>query len=232
MFYLTGHPIDAALIEKVLFESAEFFECDDEQKFAISMKNSAHFRGFGRLKNKRDWREQIHIGVEAGPKPVFPEAHYRALEGPNQWPVSRTDSFRQTMLDFMSEINSLSKVLLSAISESLDRPSDFFTKRMQTNPYLLLKTMSYFPQRTQSGESTSQIGVTAHCDWSWLTFLTQDDVGGLEALNSDGVWMKVEPMKNALVINTGELPRRAYPPPSRARGGDCARACRGCRRWI
>ncbi len=204
MFYLVGHNINHELIELVLFESSKFFACSDEEKFAISMKNSPHFRGYGSLKNSRDWREQIHLGVEAQPNQKVPDARYRQLEGPNQWPVSRTQQFKQAMLEYMSAIETLSGCLLTLLSESLQQPSDFFTKRM-CHPYLLLKTMSYLPQLNERQEIARQMGVTAHCDWSWLTFLTQDDVGGLEALDTKGIWHKVEPLKNALVVNTGEL---------------------------
>jgi isopenicillin N synthase-like dioxygenase len=204
MFYLVGHNINHELIERALNESSKFFACSDEEKLAISMKNSPQFRGYGRLKNSRDWREQIHLGVEAGANPKFTDARYRQLEGPNQWPVSRTQQFQQAMLEYMSAIESLSACLLTFLSESLQQPSDFFTKRMN-HPYLLLKTMSYLPQLNENPEIARQMGVTAHCDWSWLTFLIQDDVGGLEALDTKDVWHKVEPLKNALVVNTGEL---------------------------
>jgi len=247
MFYLIGHNVDQEMIERALFESARFFDCSDAEKFAISMKNSAHFRGFGRLKNSRDWREQIHIGVEpennrldigsqtnnhVGPNDHLGEhadtPQYRLLEGPNQWPVRRTEEFRRSMLRYMDAIESVARTMLSVLAEALELPPDYFSNRMKSNPYLLLKSMSYLPQHSESGgcgeikeireslgnrdqsqtnnrSAQPQMGVTAHCDWSWLTFLIQDQVGGLEAMDTSGVWRKVEPMKNALVVNTGEL---------------------------
>jgi len=72
----------------------------------------------------------------------------------------------------------------------------------------LMKAMSYLPQAIDAQNQNSgalQSGVTAHCDWSWLTFLIQDQVGGLEAQDSKGIWHPVDPIENSIVVNTGEL---------------------------
>jgi isopenicillin N synthase-like dioxygenase len=77
---------------------------------------------------------------------------------------------------------------------------------MKDRPYLLMKAMSYLPQENSGNRSRDfKSGVTAHCDWSWLTFLIQDQVGGLEAQDRDGVWHSVDPVLGSIVVNTGEL---------------------------
>lgn len=105
------------------------------------------------------------------------------------------------MLNYFAAIDKLSRVTLVALAAALNKPEDFFTARMKDRPYLLMKAMSYLPQENTALQS----GVTAHCDWSWLTFLIQDQVGGLEAQGKDGVWRPVDPMAGAIVVNTGEL---------------------------
>ena len=208
MFYLVGYDIDQTLIDAVMQQSATFFASSQSDKEAISIKNSAQFRGYGMLKNYRDWREQIHIGVESSlldlndTEPV----PYWQLWGKNQWPVSLdTSEFKPCVLAYFEAIESLARTLLTLLAEALDRPADYFTDRMKDRPYLLMKAMSYLPQESAISESSAQMGVTAHCDWSWLTFLIQDDVGGLEAQDIQGSWRKVNPLEKSIVVNTGEL---------------------------
>ncbi|CAN5465980.1 isopenicillin N synthase family oxygenase [soil metagenome] len=233
MFYLVGYDIDQLLIDSLMVQTAAFFACSQSDKEAISIKNSPQFRGYGMLKNYRDWREQIHIGVESNLPALASNEINESLEanlywqlwGKNQWPsTSDGNQFKGVVLDYFAAIESLARTVLTLLAQSLDKPANFFTERMKDRPYLLMKAMSYLPQQTSatgnsasgtsaSGTSASgnsalrvaQMGVTAHCDWSWLTFLIQDDVGGLEAQDINGRWRKVNPLANSLVVNTGEL---------------------------
>jgi isopenicillin N synthase-like dioxygenase len=202
MFYLVGHGIDRELMKNVFVESAKFFSLSDEEKFAISARKSPQHRGYGLLKNYRDWREQIHFGVEANVPEGMELDAYWGLWGPNLWPAALGGEFKNVMLSYFERVEALSRTVLTLIAQSLEKPSDFFTGRMMDRPYLLMKTMSYLPQEMPGSTAN---GVTAHCDWSWLTFLLQDDVGGLEAQDIDGNWHKVEPIEDAIVVNTGEL---------------------------
>jgi aminocyclopropanecarboxylate oxidase len=48
-------------------------------------------------------------------------------------------------------------------------------------------------------------GLRAHTDAGGLILLFQDDrVGGLQVLGRDGLWTDVQPVENAIVINTGD----------------------------
>ncbi len=206
MFYLVGHDLNAVLLDEVLSKTADFFAASQSEKDAISIKNSQHARGYGLLKNYRDWREQIHLGPEAkipdGLNNQVNSAPYWQLWGENQWPESA--EFKQTMLNYLDAVESLSRVILTVLASAMEMPSDFFTSRMKDRPYLLLKAMSYLPQDITEAAQV-QSGVTAHCDWSWLTFLIQDQVGGLEAQDAAGMWYRVPAMGGAIVVNTGEL---------------------------
>ena len=66
-FYLTGHGIDPDLVRQMLTLARRFFELPEQDKLAIEMINSPHFRGYTRAgwertRGKPDWREQIDIG--------------------------------------------------------------------------------------------------------------------------------------------------------------------------
>ena len=219
MFYLIGHSVPKALMMRVMAANAYFFNRPQEEKDAISIKNSPHFRGYGLLKNHRDWREQIHLGFESrehAPTDTSSTSAsrdkvrsvYQDLSGPNQWPLHDLDgTWRSTMLEYFWAIQDLSTIMLALLAVSLGKPVDYFSQRMGTDPYLLIKSMSYLPQpaMADASEARPRSGVTAHCDWSWLTFLMQDDVGGLEGQDIYGRWHQVTPLDGSFVVNTGEL---------------------------
>lgn len=206
MFYLIGHQIDSALLDRIMAETAAFFALGEDEKNAININKANNFRGYGILKNYRDWREQIHLGVEDAVEENKDRAdapRYRRLSGANQWPSAQSlPTFKETALAYFAAIDKVSRMILTLLAEALDFAPDYFTARMNDKPYLLMKAMSYLPQADAAG---AQMGVTAHCDWSWLTFLIQDDVGGLEGQDLNGEWHKVDPVRNAIVVNTGEL---------------------------
>jgi len=68
-FYLIGHGLDDKLIQDALSISRRFFALPEQDKLAIEMVNSPHFRGYNRAgfehtRGKPDWREQVDIGPE------------------------------------------------------------------------------------------------------------------------------------------------------------------------
>lgn len=50
-----------------------------------------------------------------------------------------------------------------------------------------------------------RMGLGAHKDFSWVTLVLQDEVGGLEVLNSEGNWIDVPPREGTLVVNVGQV---------------------------
>lgn len=54
-------------------------------------------------------------------------------------------------------------------------------------------------------EDEERMGLGAHKDFSWVTLVLQDEVGGLEVLNSEGKWIDVPPREGTLVVNVGQV---------------------------
>lgn len=55
-----------------------------------------------------------------------------------------------------------------------------------------------------------RMGLGAHKDFSWVTLVLQDEVGGLEVLNSEGRWIDVPPREGTLVVNVGQVSFSAF----------------------
>src|SRR5262245_59470230 len=105
------------------------------------------------------------------------------------------------MVSFLSEIDALGRRLLSAFATTLELPQGYFDQMAGDAPYLLMKLICYYPQMPNR---PTRSGVAPHCDWSWLTFLLQNEAG-LEVETRNGEWLEVTPSNNTLVVNLGEL---------------------------
>jgi isopenicillin N synthase-like dioxygenase len=164
----------------ILEAAREFFALPAEEKDAIHIRNSPHFRGYSEMNNERDWREQIHFSTDGAPG----GEGFRRLQGPNLWPRALGERWRSTVLGYLEEMKLEGQRILADAGLPVDEP-----------PYLLMKMICYYP-----GENRP--GVAAHCDWSWLTIVRQDDVGGLEAQAAGGRWVAE---REPVFVNYGEL---------------------------
>ena len=59
------------------------------------------------------------------------------------------------------------------------------------------------PVLEQTDAEAERFGALAHTDFGVLTFLLQDNLGGLQVLNSAGTWIEAAPFAYTLVCNIG-----------------------------
>jgi isopenicillin N synthase-like dioxygenase len=204
-FYVIGHGVPEALNAAVLDQARALFALPEEQKLAIEMVNSPHFRGYNRAgfeytRGKPDWREQIDIGAEEAPVPPGEGPAYLRLKGPNQWPAALPD-FEPVVLDWQERVTEVLVRLLRAFALALDQSPDAFAPIYDGSPHKLLKLIRY-PGRT--AEDAEQ-GVGAHKDSGLLSLILQDGHGGLQVEAADGRWIDAAPRAGAFVVNIGEL---------------------------
>lgn len=73
-----------------------------------------------------------------------------------------------------------------------------------------LRLLHYPPIAAEEIETGRAARCPAHTDWSSITLLFQDDCGGLEVedVSSPGAFISAKPIKNAIVMNVGDLLQR------------------------
>jgi isopenicillin N synthase-like dioxygenase len=205
-FYLTGHGIDPTLLEQIQTLSRQFFALPDEEKLAVAMVNSPHFRGYNRAaaeltRGQPDWREQFDIGAERTPLPQTLETpRWAQLQGPNQWPAALPE-LKPALLQWQREMTGMALRLLRAFALALDLDENAFDELYGDKPNEHIKLIRY-PGRetTQSGQ-----GVGAHKDSGFLSFLLQDKQRGLQVEVEEGRWIDAMPQPGTFVVNIGEL---------------------------
>lgn len=204
-FYLSGHGIDSRLTGRVLELSRRFFSLPEQDKLAIEMVNSPHFRGYTRVgleitRGQRDWREQVDIGAE---RPALPreagQPPWARLQGPNQWPAALPE-LRETILRYQAAVTALAIRLVKTFAVALGQPEDVFEQIYTPEPHSLLKIIRY-PGRDLT---ESDQGVGAHKDGGFVTILLQDVQEGLQVEHAGG-WISAPPLPGTFVINIGEV---------------------------
>ncbi len=204
-FYIGGHGINPGLISEMLALARRFFDLPADDKLAIEMINSPHFRGYTRVgmevtRGQRDWREQIDIGAErAALPPDDSRPAYTRLQGPNQWPAA-LPQLRETVLRYQAEVIALAIRLIKAFALALGQPEDVFEQIYTPAPHQLMKIIRYPGRDTTESDQ----GVGAHKDSGILTVLLQDVQSGLE-VEHDGAWIGAPPIPGTFVVNIGEV---------------------------
>jgi isopenicillin N synthase-like dioxygenase len=204
--YLVGHGIDPALEARVMELAATFFALPEPDRLEIVNTNTPHFRGYTRLGQEHtngtsDWRDQIDIGPERAAPDLGPDAPaWLRLRGPNQWP-SAVPEMQAVVTAWMNDMAQVGRAVLSALALGLGLPAGHFEPVVTPDPEVLVKIIRYPAQDVVA--DTGQ-GVGLHHDSGLLSFIMQDDVGGLQVQTGDGL-VDATPMPGAYVLNLGEM---------------------------
>ncbi|KAG6495554.1 hypothetical protein ZIOFF_043380 [Zingiber officinale] len=118
----------------------------------------------------------------------------------------RAEAFKaETMREYRTEVKKLAEKLMETMEENLGLEKGTFKNQFTGNgehePFFGTKVSHYPPCPRLD---LVELGLRPHTDAGGVILLFQDDrVGGLQILK-DGEWVDVQPLANAIVINTGD----------------------------
>jgi len=198
-FQIVNHGIEPSLIRALHREMRMFFELPMPEKQAISRTAVNPWGFFDRelTKNTRDWKQIYDYGPPAcaGQRP--------------QWPAGLV-GFQPAVLAFYAACEALAERLLAALSVNLGMPANHLIRHFRPIHTSFLR-LNYYPvcplPERPAGHCTPRhghLGINHHTDAGALTLLVQDDQPGLE-VQKDGAWHLVEPRRDALVVNIGDI---------------------------
>jgi isopenicillin N synthase-like dioxygenase len=203
-FYLKGHGVDPDLQAQVFAQADAFFGLPVEQKQAVSILKTPHYRGWAHdglesldeHSGQKDRKESFNIGLD------LPEDDPRVIAGEpfrgvNQWPD--LPGFRETMLAYYDAALDLGVRLSRAIALDLGLPEDHFDCAF-IDPLAALRVLHYPPATGAEGE----IGAGAHSDYGVVTLLMTDGEGGLQVKPRGGDWVDAPHVDGAYVVNIGD----------------------------
>jgi polar amino acid transport system ATP-binding protein len=205
-FYVTGHGVAPALVQRLEDLSHQFFDLPEETKMQWRMALGGRaWRGFfplgGELTSGRpDWKEGLYLGTELPATHPLVQAK-TPVYGPNLFPD--VPGFRETILDYMAAVTQLAHRLMEGIALSLGLQASYFAERYTADPLILFRLFNYPTQPVPEGLDV-QWGVGEHTDYGLLTILHQDNVGGL-AVHTPGGWIDAPPIAGSFVCNIGDM---------------------------
>ena len=198
-FSITDHGLSQDLIDKCYRCSKDFFDLNYETKNEYSSIGSKGARGYTPKgietavgEKIADQKEFWHHG------PIVDKTFDKKI--PENLSISEIPDFNKNFDELYSELHKIGSRVLSVISLSLGLDKDFFIPWIEKGNSLL-RSIHYPPV----DGNTNPHRARAHTDINLITLLIGAEEGGLEVLNKDGSWIKVEPSSNAIVCNIGDM---------------------------
>ena len=206
--YVTNHGVDEKTLVRARNAGFKFFRLTGEEKLAAS--SNEHHHGYLKPGSSRmyddaelDLKESFNWGIEIEPE-ALAGTDGNPLIGPNRWPPSMPD-LKSDVYPFFDAASDCAEHLLRGFAIGAGFDAEYFIKR-RDRPISRGSLQYYPPQPLNTMEP--QFGVAAHTDFSMLTVLCQDAVGGLQLQRPNGEWVEVPPVAETFVVNVGDLLNR------------------------
>lgn len=200
---LKDHPIASEDIDMGYQVVKEFFYKSKEYKESFILEDGKSQRGFTRFGQEHakdhpfpDLKEFWHVGREV------PKGHeYSGFYPDNIWPKD-IKHFKECLSRLYDRLDYTSNVVLEALGNSLDTPKDFF-REMIKNGNSILRPI-FYPEIPENAHAKS-VRAAAHEDINLITLLMGATDAGLELLDRNGEWLKVETKPGQIVVDSGDM---------------------------
>ena len=203
-FALKGHGIPLEEIDNAYSISKDFFELPEEMKTNFEMTQINRQRGF------------VPFGIEhakSNPAPDLKEfwqtGRTLTKDHPlhntypkNVWPDEVIPSFRTIIDNLYNKMEKLSRQLLEICSLYLGKGENWLPD-MATDGNTILRVIHY----PALGENVEQGAVrsASHEDINFITLLVGATASGLEVMDHDGGWIKVEGNHEHIIVDSGDM---------------------------
>lgn len=211
--YIKNHQISEGLLEDMFKAAKDFHALPFEAKNKILQNNQ--FRGYLPANTS-----QVKLSTQGtASRPNFSEAFITMFEvdkthpdfltgnylaGPNQWPVEMPN-LRTTMHNYRDAMIKLGSKMVEVFSLAFGLSSNALNQYF-VNPTFFLRLHRYPPQPLSAPEG--QFGIAPHTDIGFMTFVAQDDIGGLEVKHPQKGWISVPHIPGTFVLNAGDMLNR------------------------
>ena len=214
-FYLAGHGVPQALIDRMFAETKRFHAQPLADKMTIHLNRSNN--GYMPLRG----HAQRHTTLNKNPKPNENESFFarrerdpadpdviakKDLRDPNQWP-NGLPGFKETVLEYQGVMRRLVHRMLPLYARALDLPTDYFAPFFHKGGEITVR-MIHYPPATPEQVTEEVFGTAAHTDRNLFTILAQGDTPGLQIMLPDGTWIPAPILPGAFVVNSGDTLRR------------------------
>lgn len=188
-FQMINHGIPNAVMDQLLQAQRRFHEQPGEVKMELyspdTRKQVRFYSNIGIVNESRpaNWRDTLASS--------FPDG--------TMDPPALPTVCRKELVEYMKRMLNLKDVVSELLSEALGLSRVYLSQIECMKSATLL--CHYYPA---CPEPQLTLGTSKHTDSGFLTFVLQDNIGGLQVLHQDN-WIDVPPINGALVANLGDL---------------------------
>jgi len=207
---VTGHAVNASIVDNAWNASAAFFDLPLDIKLASKTNNEREYPyGY-------EHSERLQLGKQGGDSEKIPPDLKETFSlGPSNpaagMPARRFPSepkeFKDALEAYYSEMEKLSLTVLKIFAVALDLPEDWFQNKMDHH-MSALRILNYYPvdlRRVQPGA----LRASAHTDYGALTILRSGGPGlQVKKDNAMDEWIDVPMLPDVFIINLGDLMQR------------------------
>ncbi|XP_022885197.1 flavonol synthase/flavanone 3-hydroxylase-like [Olea europaea var. sylvestris] len=185
-FQAVNHEIPLELMSRAMELTKIFFALPEEEKRKYRPKSGEpESAGYGKMSaHGIDLNEYILM--------LPPQSSSNVL--PNDPP-----ELRPALEELFNYFCKTGELVESILNDCLGLPPDFLKKYNDDRSSDILTTRRYFP-----ASENDNIGLPQHTDGNFITFVFQDEVGGLEVLK-DGEWTPIVSVEGTIVVNVGDV---------------------------
>jgi isopenicillin N synthase-like dioxygenase len=212
-FILTGHDVPPRLIARAFTEAKRFHQLPIAAKLALKLNE--HSNGYmlmGRYavrtsdlnnNDKGDLNEAFFVRRERPPGDPL-RLSGRRFAGANLWPEEQDlPGFRGNVLAYVAAMDDFVHRFLPALALSLDLAPDWFDAAFAESQFTF--RLSHYPP---VAAEPNQFGIAPHSDSSFMTFLAQTEIPGLQVRLPSGDWCDVPYVPGSFAVNSGDTLRR------------------------
>lgn len=215
---ISGHGVDADLIERTRAVSRAFFDLPAAAKQRVARPSIDVARGYTGIHEESlarsrdpqaygsDLNESLMIGPVDLPDPAYAFAPAAGRHfAPNVWPEEPKE-LQAIYTEYYRAMGDLAAVLMRIFALALGLPEHHFDDKIDRH-ISRLRVRNY-PAPKEPPEP-GQIRAGAHSDYGSLTILyAEDKPGGLQVCNAEGEWVDVPVKPGCYIINIGDLMAR------------------------
>lgn len=231
---ITGHNVPQTLIDQTFDEARRLHDLPMPEKLALKLNE--HNNGYMAMSRYAVWTSDVNRNDKPDLNEAFFIKRERGLDNPlrrsgrrfvgaNVWPDEAVlPEFRTHALEFADTMDVFARRMMGPLAVALELSSDWFDEAFSESQFTL--RLSHYPPVQAAA---NQFGIAPHTDSSFMTFLAQTEVPGLQVRMESGDWLDVPYVPGSFAVNSGDMmkrwtngrfkstPHRALPPVGRHR---------------
>ncbi|KAL0326776.1 UNVERIFIED_CONTAM: Gibberellin 2-beta-dioxygenase 6 [Sesamum angustifolium] len=187
-FQVVNHGVSPMLLSQMRKEQIELFRAPFSRKSTCGLLNNSYRWGTPTATSPDNfsWSEAFHVPLTKVSNPTC---------------YGEFSSLREVLVEYAAAMQKLARILIGVLTSNLGQSIEVFEEMIGCDESTCYLRLNRYPTCPLSAEIH---GLVPHTDSDFLTILHQDQVGGLQIMK-DNKWIAVNPNKDALIVNIGDL---------------------------